>query len=607
MVPAATAKYRGWVGLWPAVGIANAAAVTPPGNVILVEVQMSNFSDNGCYFCINGSLCDVHMPVEYYPGEHAAIRSATQSGIVVVEAAGNAQKNLDWWPALQRTPPDPASFSGAVMVGGVMNGVGRDGDHPTACSGFNIGIGSNAGSRLDLSAWYQVVDTLGFGLIPMGGTLPSRFNTTDPGDARQHYTDQFNGTSSASAIVAGSLVSLIGMYKAHNGPSATAPAPAEFLARTGRAQILVAGEGPRVGPTVQPGMAATAFRDRIVGDTDPTTFLHVVSANDVRGRLLVTARRTNGAIAYNMLRGGGWYGWTDLPWWLGAPVTDDARTLTLSTTTPQVDAFHVDAAGRLVVARMSSIDPPSSSGGGFSAWSLASSSDPGGIVSVTPVAMMDGYEDVFARTTTGGLRWYYRSNGATQFVYTSVSVPSPIFVSSAVKGVVTAPNRVDLYTQDPSGTIYRATSVSGGAFVGWTAVPGATGVTHFDVARVDDRTVLIAAAWSGGTTTFLHDVVDNTETHIYPDLTPSTELVLASGLVEGRARLLTRRLDGTMDARAVFDGSMLITGASHAWNSSATNGHAVTARWQNATSIAITTGQDGLPRFRVVDGLYPKP
>ncbi|MDP3276353.1 MAG: S8 family serine peptidase [Deltaproteobacteria bacterium] len=612
IAPAATPHFYSSVP-WPAVGINSAVSVTPPGNVILVEVQMDNFSTNGCYTCQGSQVCLGWVPVEFYPGEHAAIRSATQSGRIVVEPAANAQKDLDFFPDLRRTPTDPTKFSGAVMVGGVMTGDASDGQHATACSGepgSEAIAGSNAGSRLDLSAWYSQVDTLGY-----GNGNPSwdyRHNTDNPSDPRQWYTDKFSGTSSASAIIAGGLTSLVGMYRAHNGSATNAPMPAEFLGRTGRRQILLAGGGPSVGPTLQLGMAAAAFRDRTMGDSDPTTLSALQSATNVQDRVLVVGRKPNGHANYNVLRGGAWYGWADLPLWQSAVVGAEVSTLTIAPTVAKVDAFHVDSSGRLVVARMENIDPvalPGSPAIGFGAWALATASEPGGLVSATPVVFFAGYEEVFARTSTGGLRWYYRSSAAGgSFVASNVTMPSPITIGSTLKAVVPVPGRVDLYALNTAGALFRATSINGGALVGWTAVPGASGgITHFDVARISPSRVLVAVAWSGGTSVLVHDVNNNTVvSSSQADTQLSTSVSVVSELVNGVARLVSRRANGTVDARTIYNGTILSTGTAYAFDSVNPGSRVLTVPWQRQVALAMVLGGDSRPRFRVLDALYPR-
>ena len=56
------------------------------------------------------------MPVEYLAAVYDAIKLATQSGIIVVEAAGNGGVDLDA-PAYGAPFPDGKADSGAIIVG----------------------------------------------------------------------------------------------------------------------------------------------------------------------------------------------------------------------------------------------------------------------------------------------------------------------------------------------------------------------------------------------------------------------------------------------------------------------------------------------------------
>jgi hypothetical protein len=165
---------------------------------------------------------------------------------------------------------------------------------------------------------------------------------------------------------------------------------------------------------------------------------------------------------------------------------------------------------------------------------------------------------------------------------------------------------VDIYALDPAGTLYRATSIAGAPPVGWVPVPGATNVTHFDVVRLSANTALIAAAWSGGTTTFLHNLDTNAASFAYVDAATSVQLTLAPELVEGRARLLTRRATGAVQAKTVFAAGALASGAFSTWSSSVAPAPVVVVPWQRAVSVAVAVRDwDGAGVFRTIDGLYP--
>lgn len=171
IAPAVTTRIISAFTVDMAEAILLATLALSPGDVILLE------------FTVGGE-----KPAEFNDDVFEAIRLSTKSGVIVVEAAGN--KNLD----LDALTDDngkhilnrnlAAEFqgdSGAIMVG--------------ACHSANPHIrwvsspnkGSNFGSRIDCHAWGENVFTTGI----QGSNPPpnSYFN--------------FSGTSSASAIIAG--------------------------------------------------------------------------------------------------------------------------------------------------------------------------------------------------------------------------------------------------------------------------------------------------------------------------------------------------------------------------------------------------------------------
>jgi len=171
-------------------------AVTPylvPGDVVLLEVQK------------NGRPTEVELL------DYVAIRLATDSDFIVIEAAGNDGDNLDRVSvtekingqsrirSLDRKPPNFRD-SGAIMVGACRKkpsgGQYRRLDRSD--------VKSNYGTRIDCYAWGEGVVTTS----TTNGELGS-----SPDDPKSKYTNSFRGTSSAAAIVAGAALLLQSRYQ----------------------------------------------------------------------------------------------------------------------------------------------------------------------------------------------------------------------------------------------------------------------------------------------------------------------------------------------------------------------------------------------------------
>jgi subtilisin family serine protease len=163
--------------------IDRASAQLRPGDILVLEMHYKG-PDSGQSCACN---CAQHefMPAEYWQGTFDAIRSATARGIVVVEAAGNGGMDLDA-PRYKNKFNLDVRDSGAILVG-----AGTSGDHSPTCF-------TNFGSRIDAQGWGENVATLGGGDLAMA----------NGNDDRQFYTASFNGTSSATPIVAGAAAAL---------------------------------------------------------------------------------------------------------------------------------------------------------------------------------------------------------------------------------------------------------------------------------------------------------------------------------------------------------------------------------------------------------------
>jgi hypothetical protein len=180
-----------------ATGLGIAVMNSQPGDVLLIEQQLTS---------------PALLPVEYEQANFDAIVAATAAGRIVTEAAGNGNQNLDaatWGGRFDRAVRD----SSAILVGA--------GDGQTlARLSF-----SNYGSRLDAQGWGQSVTTTGYGPL---------FNPG--GDQNQWYTSGFNGTSSASPIVTGAAIDLIGATRTLLGRLLTPLEVRAILVATGSSE-----------------------------------------------------------------------------------------------------------------------------------------------------------------------------------------------------------------------------------------------------------------------------------------------------------------------------------------------------------------------------------
>lgn len=158
-----------------------AAAARP--HVLLVEVQ------------IGAAL----LPVETDPANFDAIRFAVASGIVVVEAGGNGNNDLDAWTdprgkhLLNRAGVDFLD-SGAILVGAGTAACPHD------RSIWSRREASNYGSRFDCYAWGDSIVSSGYGDLAGAGN--------------KSYTSRFGATSGASAIISGTALLLQAMHSA---------------------------------------------------------------------------------------------------------------------------------------------------------------------------------------------------------------------------------------------------------------------------------------------------------------------------------------------------------------------------------------------------------
>jgi subtilisin family serine protease len=157
----------------PAAAIDLAQAELRAGDVLLIELHA--IGPRGRF-----------LPMEYWDDVYEAIRTATDRGVVVVEAAGNGAEDLDH-RAYDRKLDRQVRDSGAIMVG--AGAPAHRGYTDRSRLDF-----SNYGSRVDVQGWGRKVATLDYGDL-QGCDAHGR-----------KYTAEFAGTSSASPVVSGAAI-----------------------------------------------------------------------------------------------------------------------------------------------------------------------------------------------------------------------------------------------------------------------------------------------------------------------------------------------------------------------------------------------------------------
>lgn len=208
------------------------------GDVYLMEAQ--DGTDIGPGLTRDG--IGTFAPKTIVPIFADTIQAAVARGIIVVLPAGNG-KNCGpssgysmYCPGID---PDDSGYNldqldipdvGAIVVGAGIAPRGTTADTTTPCAGFNPGNDPVRG-RVSFGSWgARTIQVQGpAGCVPTT-SWPNQWEPTEM------YSDGFNGTSSASAVVAGAAAALSSAYEAKTGRPLT---PA--LART----ALVAGGSPQ--------------------------------------------------------------------------------------------------------------------------------------------------------------------------------------------------------------------------------------------------------------------------------------------------------------------------------------------------------------------------
>ncbi|MBZ0263831.1 S8 family peptidase [bacterium] len=212
IVPATSFVWMVSVGNMSAAAAVNLAAsdlISNVGDVFLIELHAEGPEPPDGIECECNCGQFRYIAMEYWRDTFDAILTATLSGRVCVEAAGNGSMNLDWETYNGRFDREVRD-SGAIVCGAV---------NPNNLVGE---CWTNNGSRVDLYGWGRNVATTGYGNMFDGGN-----------DFNQLYTSSFSGTSSASPIVTGAVIALQGAVKAISDSTWTAWEIKEFLGEYG--------------------------------------------------------------------------------------------------------------------------------------------------------------------------------------------------------------------------------------------------------------------------------------------------------------------------------------------------------------------------------------
>ena len=205
--------YYGTPASWNVPGaIALALTWLGTGDILLLEQQW-DYTGSGGYVPIEWWTHTYPNPQSNNP-VYVAIQTAVAAGVIVVEAAGNGGIDMDtmfWMPD-----------SGAIIVGGggaYAGGTWPEGDLQRLSF-------SNYGSRVHLQGWGENVYTTGYGDLYAA-------------EGRNYwYTAWFDGTSSATPIVAGAAACFVGWWKVYFGVLPPTPSYIRnLLISTGTAQV----------------------------------------------------------------------------------------------------------------------------------------------------------------------------------------------------------------------------------------------------------------------------------------------------------------------------------------------------------------------------------
>jgi hypothetical protein len=209
--------------------IVKAVQTMDPGDVLLLEAQdlaplgaKSPDEETGEEAQAKG-----YWPIEVAKGTYKAIKDATDFGIVVIEAAGNSRNDLDTYKseAGERIFDTAIRDSGAIIVGAGTKA------SPHAPTGE-----TNRGKRVDCYAWGEQIATT---------------TSDEDGTDNSGYRLDFDGTSGASAIIAGAALIVQGLAQAKLGRRYSPQELRQILTTNGTPSDTPASDGIGVMPDLK--------------------------------------------------------------------------------------------------------------------------------------------------------------------------------------------------------------------------------------------------------------------------------------------------------------------------------------------------------------------
>jgi hypothetical protein len=243
--------------------IAASLTASGRGDVILLEMQTYGFGwttgDNR------------FVPAEYEQSVWLVVKTGTDAGKHVVAAGGNGGQDLD--------NTNYASYRNRGDSGAIIVGAGSINRAWLSYSTF--------GSRVNLQGWGESVASLGYGDYFTYGNDPN-----------QKYTKVFSGTSSASPIVASSVVLVESYVRQRLGRSLTPSEMRRILVENGKAQTGSLSQ--KIGPLPDLSATLTSLAAQVITWTNPAAITYGTALTATQ---LNAASSVTGTFAYNPANG----------------------------------------------------------------------------------------------------------------------------------------------------------------------------------------------------------------------------------------------------------------------------------------------------------------